>query len=70
MSPEMHGSATSWSVFTVVVLAAFAFIYMRGWYRLSKACRSEASVWRASAFLSGELFVSAVVLSPLAHLDH
>jgi putative membrane protein len=70
MSPEMHGSTTSWSVFAVVVLAAVEFIYLHGWYRLSKVRPSEANVWRASAFLSGELLVSAVVASPLARLDH
>ena len=70
MSPEMHGSTTSWSVYTVVALVVFAFIYLRGRYRLSKVRQSDANVWRASAFLSGELLLSAVVASPLAGLDH
>jgi putative membrane protein len=70
MSHEIHGSTTSWSVFTVVALIVFAFIYLRGWCRLRKARQSETSAWRASAFLSGELLVSAVVASPLARLDH
>jgi cytochrome c oxidase assembly factor CtaG len=69
MSPEMHVSTTSWSVFIVVALAVVAFIYLRGWHRLSKVRQSEANVWRASAFLSGELLLSAVVASPLARLD-
>jgi cytochrome c oxidase assembly factor CtaG len=70
MSPEMHGSTTSWSIFTLVALVVVAVIYLLGWYRLSKVRQSDASVWRASAFLSGELLVSLVVVSPLARLDH
>ena len=70
MSPEMHGSTMSWSVFTDVALVIVAFIYLRGWFRLSRVRQSEANAWRASAFLSGELVLSAVVASPLARLDH
>jgi putative membrane protein len=70
MSPEMHGSLTSWSFFTDAVLVGFAFIYLRGWYRLSKVRQSEATVWRASAFLGGELLLFAATASPLARLDH
>jgi putative membrane protein len=70
MSPEMHGSTTSWSVLTVIALFVVAFIYLRGWHRLRKVRQSEASVWRASVFLSGELLFAAVVASPLARLDH
>lgn len=70
MSPGMHGSRTSWSVFTLVALAVIAFIYLRGWYHLGKVRQSEAKVWRASAFISGELLLFAVVASPLARLDH
>jgi cytochrome c oxidase assembly factor CtaG len=66
----MHGSTTSWSVLTIAALVVVAFIYFRGWYRLSKVRQSEANVWRASAFLTGELLMSAVVASPLAGLDH
>jgi cytochrome c oxidase assembly factor CtaG len=66
----MHGSITSWSVFTLVVLVVFACIYLRGWYRLSRVRQSEANLWRASAFLSGELLFFALVASPLAGLDH
>jgi putative membrane protein len=66
MSPEMHGSTASWPIFTDVL----AFIYLRGWFRLSKVGDSNASAWRATAFLSGELVVSALLASPLARLDH
>jgi cytochrome c oxidase assembly factor CtaG len=66
----MHGGNTSWSVFTVVALVGVAVIYLRGLYRLSKVRRSEAHIWRAAAFLSGELLVFAVVASPFARLDH
>jgi cytochrome c oxidase assembly factor CtaG len=66
----MHGSATSWSIFTIVALVLVAFIYSRGWYRLSKVRQCEANVWHASAFLSGELLLAAAVASPLARLDH
>jgi putative membrane protein len=70
MSPEMHGSITSWSVFTLVVLVVSVCIYLRGWYRLSRVRQSEANLWRASAFLSGELLFFALVASPLTGLDH
>src|SRR5580658_8714800 len=70
MPPEMNGSTMSWSVFTDVALVIVAFIYLRGWFRLSRVRQSEANAWRASAFLSGELVLSAVVASPLAPLDH
>src|ERR1035438_559470 len=70
MSSAMHGSTTSWSVFIVVALVVVAFIYLRGWYRLSKARQSEAKVWRASAFLGGDLLLAAAIASPLARLDH
>jgi putative membrane protein len=70
MSSAMHGSTTSWSVFIVVALVVVAFIYLRGWYRLSKARQSEAKVWRASAFLGGDLLLAAAIVSPLARLDH
>jgi len=43
---------------------------LRGWHRLQKVGQSEASLWRASAFLTGELLVTAIVASPLARLDH
>jgi cytochrome c oxidase assembly factor CtaG len=69
MSPEMHGDTTLWSVFADVALVVFTFLYLRGWFRLSKTRSSEANAWRASAFLSGELIVSAIVASPLAGLD-
>jgi len=70
MSSAMHGSTTSWSVFTVVALVVVAFIYLRGWYRLRNVRQREANVWRALAFLSGELLLAAAVASPLARLDH
>jgi putative membrane protein len=70
MSSAMHGSTTSWSVFTVVALVVVAVIYLRGRFRLRKVRQSEANVWRASAFLSGELSLAAAVASPLARLDH
>jgi hypothetical protein len=44
MSPEMHGSTTSWPVFTVADLVAFAFIYLQGWHRLSKVRPREANI--------------------------
>jgi putative membrane protein len=70
MSPEMHSSTTSWSVFIDVTLVFIAFIYLRGWFRANKAPQTEATVRRASAFLSGELLLFAVMASPLARLDH
>ncbi len=70
MSSAMHGSTTLWSFFTIVALVVVAFIYLRGWYHLSKIRQSEANLWRASAFLSGELLLAAAVASPLASLDH
>jgi len=66
----MHGSTTSWSVFTLVALAVIAFIYLRGWHRLSKVRQSKANAWRPSAFLGGELLLFAIIASPLAGLDH
>jgi putative membrane protein len=70
MSSAVHGSTTSWSVLTVVAVVVVAFIYLRGWSRLGRVHQSEANVWRASAFLSGELLLAAAVASPLSRLDH
>lgn len=70
MSPEMHASTTSWSVYPSVALATMACMYLRGWNHLRKFRQHDATLWRVSAFLSGELLVFAIVASPLAHLDH
>ena len=57
-------------MFTAAGLVTAAAIYLRGWMLLDPPDRDRGYIWRALAFLTGELLVFAVIASPLAHLDH
>jgi cytochrome c oxidase assembly factor CtaG len=57
-------------VVVTLALIALEFVYLLGWYRLSKAIPQLLSLWRPAAFSCGLLALWGVVGSPLAAMDH
>jgi len=69
---EAHTHLQPWSSPVVVTsaLAALAFVYSRGWWRLRSAVPCTIPIWRLAAYIAGLCSLWIVVGSPLSALDH
>src|SRR5262249_20538159 len=67
----MHGrwEASEISASLTLVLAFFAFGYLRGWLRLRSPSFHVIGPWRAASFLFGVSLIWIAVASPLASGD-
>jgi cytochrome c oxidase assembly factor CtaG len=67
LDPVSSAVLTSWTpnAYVIVLLLAFAVIYVRGWTRGRRLLRDERDDCRLAAFLAGLVMVFLATESPL-----
>ena len=68
MSHTHHAAFVSFWI--SAALALLAFVYLRGWVRISRLHLDTIEVWRGASFLLGVFFIWLAMASPMAALDH